>query len=262
MKQQPADSMRRPRGVRRRISRSRQTIVDLMYFSRTIPLIVVERSMPFGKLAKARQSHPERPPWSALFAKAFALVAHEVAALRQIYFSFPIPYLYEYEESAVSIARELDVGAEMAVLPVRIRSPDTLPLAFIRYKINDLDDAQLWQKGFYRTIALTNYLPFFLRRPIWWVALNNPRFRKRIFGTFAISSVGALGADAIVALAPFTSLLTYGPLGDDGKLRVRLMFDHRVYDGATAARVLARLEEVLLGAIYEEIAPKKDGANL
>ena len=40
------------------------------------------------------------------------------------------------------------------------------------------------------------------------------------------------------------------------------MFDHRVYDGATAARVLAQLEEILLGAIYEEIVPEKDGSNL
>ena len=46
---------------------------------------------------------------------------------------------------------------------------------------------------------------------------------------------------------------TYGPLQDDGTLTLRLLFDHRVYDGATAARVLARVEEILLGPIYEEI---------
>ena len=245
--------MPRLRGTRRRVSKSRQMIVDLMYFSRSVPLVTYERSMPFGQLATARQNHPERPPWSALFAKAFALVAEEVATLRQIYFSFPFPYLYEYEESVVSIAKELDLGAEMGILPVRIRRPNKLPLGAIRYKINELDDAQLWQRGFYRTLAITSYLPFFLRRPLWWVALNVPRFRKRFFGTFAISSVGALGADALTAIAPFTSLLTYGPLGDDGTLKVRLLFDHRVYDGATAARVLARLEEMLLGAIYEEL---------
>jgi hypothetical protein len=248
-------------GARRRISRSRQTIIDLVYFSRSIPLVGIERSMSFGKLAMARQSHPERPPWSALFAKAFALVADEVAALRQIYFSFPIPYLYEYEENVVSIAKELEFGDETGVLPVRIRSPDKLPLAAIRHKIDELDDAQLWQRGFYRTLAITNYLPFFLRRPIWWIALNNPRFRKRFFGTFAISSVGALGADAVLGLTPFTSFLTYGPLGDDGKVKVRLFFDHRVYDGATAARVLARLEETLLGPIYEEIASETNSPN-
>jgi hypothetical protein len=88
----------------------RQMVVDVMHFSKSIPLVAVERSMPFAELAKARGSHPERPPWGALFAKAFGLVAKEYAALRQTYFSFPFPYLYEYEESAVSIAHEVNLG--------------------------------------------------------------------------------------------------------------------------------------------------------
>jgi hypothetical protein len=232
---------------------SRQMIVDLMYFSGSVPLIAVERSMPFRELAKARANHAQRPPWSALFAKAFGLVAEEFVVLRQTYFSFPYPYLFEYEESAVSIANEQSVGEEIGVLPVRIRNPDKMPLAAIRYKIKELGDAELWQRGFYRMLAAVSYLPFFLRRPIWWIALNVPRFRKRFFGTFGITSVGTLGAELLTPIAPVTSLLTYGPLGEDGTIKVRLLFDHRVYDGATAARVLARLEEILLGPICDEV---------
>jgi hypothetical protein len=227
-------------------------VVDAMYFSKSIPLVAVERSMPFAELAKARRSHPEPPPWGALFAKAFGLAAREYAELRQTYFSFPFPYLYEYEESAVGIAHELTLGEELVVLLVRIRNPDKMPLIAFRYKIAEVIDAER-QRGFYGRFALVSYLPFFLRRPLWWLTLNVPRFRKRFCGTFAITSVGSLGADLLTPRAPVTSLLTYGPLGDDGKLKVRLLFDHRVYDGATAARVLARIEEILLGPIFEEI---------
>ena len=53
--------------------------------------------------------------------------------------------------------------------------------------------------------------------------------------------------------APVTSILTYGPLDGEGMMRVRLLFDHRVYDGAAAASVLARLDEILRGPIYDEI---------
>ena len=250
--------MPRVRGKRRPVSMSRRTVVDLMYFSKSMPLIAVERPMLFGELAKARANHPDRPPWSALFAKAFSLAAEELPVLRQTYFSFPFPYLYEYPESVVSIANELSVGDELSVLPVRIRSPDKMPLQAVRYKINELADAELWQRGFYRTLAVVSYLPFFIRRPIWWMALNVPRFRKRFFGTFGITSVGTLGAELLTPMAPVTSLLTYGPLSDDGILRVRLIFDHRVYDGATAARVLARLDELLRGPIHDEI---KSGTN-
>jgi hypothetical protein len=230
-------------------------MIDLMYFSASVPLIAIERSMHLRELVTVRNCHPQPPLWSAIFAKAFALAADETAALRQSYFRFPFPHLYEYGESMVTIAYEMSVGGEAIVLPVRVRSPDKMSLNAIRSKIVEMADDDLWQRGFYRTFAAVSYLPVFLRRPIWWIVLNIPRSRKRCFGTFAITSVGALGADLLTPRAPITSVLTYGPLDDDGILRVRLLFDHRVYDGGTAARVLARLEELLLGPVHDEIKP-------
>jgi pyruvate/2-oxoglutarate dehydrogenase complex dihydrolipoamide acyltransferase (E2) component len=34
---------------------------------------------------------------------------------------------------------------------------------------------------------------------------------------------------------------------------VRLLFDHRLFDAATGARALARLEEILTGRIQDEL---------
>ncbi|HEY0438608.1 MAG TPA: 2-oxo acid dehydrogenase subunit E2, partial [Xanthobacteraceae bacterium] len=64
---------------------------------------------------------------------------------------------------------------------------------------------------------------------------------------------GWLGADLLHPVGPWTTLLTYGPLRADGTVEVRIIFDHRVLDGATAARALARLEEVLNGPILDEL---------
>ncbi len=240
-------------GKYRRVSVSRRMIVDLMYFSNSVPFVSMERSVRFDDVAKAQEDHPDRPPWTALFAKAFAMTAEEFAVLRQTYFQFPFPYLYEYDESAVSIASEHYVDGEAGVLPVPIRRPDKLPLAVVQFKISEMSDDDLWRRGFYRTLAIVRCLPFFLRRPLWWFVLNVPRFRFRFFGTFAVTSVAALGADTLTPRAPVTSVLTYSPLGADGTIKMRLIFDHRVYDGATAARVLARMEEMLLGPILDEI---------
>jgi hypothetical protein len=248
-------------GSRRRLSLARQTIIDLMYFSKSLPLIAVERVMHIGDLARARANHPERPPWSALFAKAFGVVAQELAPLRQAYFPVPFPHIFEYDENVVSIAHELHLGGDLAVLPVRIRSPETWPIAAFRYKIMEMGSADLRRGGFYRWLALVSHFPFFLRRPVWWTVLNVPRLRKRFFGTFAVTSVGALGAELLTPRAPVTSLLTYGPIGDDGHVRVRLLFDHRVYDGAIAARALARLEEILLGSIKSELCEGRGAAG-
>ena len=54
-------------------------------------------------------------------------------------------------------------------------------------------------------------------------------------------------------IVPFlTSTLHYGLL-DEGRLDMRLTIDHRVLDGAAAARILVALENVLAGEIMEEV---------
>ena len=50
-----------------------------------------------------------------------------------------------------------------------------------------------------------------------------------------------------------TASLHYGLFDDDGNLDVRLTFDHRVLDGAAAARCLVALEQTLLGDILAEL---------
>jgi hypothetical protein len=42
-------------------------------------------------------------------------------------------------------------------------------------------------------------------------------------------------------------------MDSEGKLMVRLNFDHRIFDGALAARVLIRLEQVLNSSILDEL---------
>jgi len=243
-------------GTWRRISPSRQMIIDLMYFSTSLPLVSVERTMSLDSVVKARARHQERPPWSAIFAKSFGLVAKEIAPLRQVYLAVPVPHIFEYEESFVSIAYETNIEGEAIVLPVRIRRPDKLPITGFRHKIDEMQNDYLGRRGFYRILEVISYLPVVIRRTIWWIALNIPHLRKRFLGTFVITSVGFLGANLLTPIAPFTSLLTYGPIQDDGRLTVRLVFDHRLYDGATAARALARLEELLVSCICEELDPR------
>jgi hypothetical protein len=50
-----------------------------------------------------------------------------------------------------------------------------------------------------------------------------------------------------------TTLLNYGVIDSDGDVSVRIIYDHRVMDGATVARALARLEQILNTSILGEI---------
>jgi pyruvate/2-oxoglutarate dehydrogenase complex dihydrolipoamide acyltransferase (E2) component len=48
-------------------------------------------------------------------------------------------------------------------------------------------------------------------------------------------------------------LLNYGIIEPDGAVSVRIIYDHRVMNGATVARALNRLEEILTTTIVEEL---------
>ena len=69
-----------------------------------------------------------------------------------------------------------------------------------------------------------------------------------------MSTVAGEGADNRSHPSCLTTSLTYGPLNAAGVMRVTLVFDHRVVDGAPLALGLARLEAILNGPVAEELA--------
>jgi hypothetical protein len=119
-------------------------------------------------------------------------------------------------------------------------------------------------KDFRRTMNFAR-LPLPLRRAFWWICLNFARQRGNYFGTYAVSVYSALQAESLHPLSPITTLLNYGVMGSDGALDVRIIYDHRVMNGATVARALGRLEEVLTTTVLDEVralaAPTKNQAT-
>jgi hypothetical protein len=105
---------------------------------------------------------------------------------------------------------------------------------------------------FHRKLVAVARLPLLARRLILGVCLNVPRLRREI-GTYGVSSAARWRTDLGTSRTPQPCLLSYGPADVDGNVVVRLTFDHRVFDGAVAARALARLEEVLNSSILEEL---------
>ena len=93
-----------------------------------------------------------------------------------------------------------------------------------------------------------------MRRLAWWVGLNvSGRKRAHYFGTFGVSVYAGLGAASLHPLSPLTTTLNYGVIAADGTVDVRLIYDHRVLDGATVARALQDLERALTGEVLTEL---------
>jgi hypothetical protein len=246
--------MARMTGRRVPLSLPRRWIDDLMATSRGVPLVTFERRMALAAVATARRDVDPSPSWVMLFAKAYAIVASRRPELRRAYVPFPVPHLYEADESVASVAVEREYGGEPAVFFGLLRSPDKRPLAELMRRLSEWKRRPLKEvREFCRLLKHTR-LPRPLRRLMWWYGMNTSgRRRARHFGTFGISVTAGLGAAAVNLISPLATTLSYGVLDNDGSLDVRLHFDHRVLDGAPAARALAELENVLRTTIVAEL---------
>jgi hypothetical protein len=235
------------------LSLPRRLICDMMHFAAGVPSIPVQRRMNLAPLLAARAATESRPPWTAIFTKALALVAAEMPELRRAYCKLPWPRLYEYPSSVAAVAVERDFAGEKAVFMLRVKNPAERPLAELAAQIRGATVAPLKEvKEFRRALAAAR-LPRPLRRALGWLGLNLGSKRANFFGTFGVSTYSALGAESLHPISPLTTTLNYGVIDPDGGVDVRLVYDHRVLDGANVARALARMEEVLNGVLCDEL---------
>lgn len=241
------------RGRAIRLSKPRRMVIDGLYFAKALPTIPVQRRMALASVVAARATCRDRPQWSAIFAKAYALVAREFPELRRAYVKIPWPQLYEYPVSTATIIFERDYQGEPGLFSYLVKDPAGLSLADLRQLIRYGATAPIDEVKDYRRSLRVAGLPRIVRRLLWWVGLNIGRQRGNYFGTFGLSVYSALNAESLHPLSPLTTLLNYGFITSDGNVNVRIIYDHRVLDGATVARALASLEKTLNGPIVDEL---------
>ena len=231
-------------GSSRRLSLPRRLLCDLLHFARQISSVPVQRRMDLSSVVDARRKSQPRPSWIVLFAKAYSQVAAETPRLRQTYLSLPFPRLYEHPESVATVAVGREYQGEEAPFFAPLFGPDKQSLSQLDGHLRYYKTTPLWEVSPFRQALRFGRLWRPLRRLAWWYGLNGsgPR-RARRFGTFGISAYSSLGVDSLHPLAPATTVLNYGPIAPDGRMDVRLVYDHRVLDGPVLDRALQRLEE-------------------
>ncbi|WP_439630378.1 hypothetical protein [Gemmata sp.] len=245
------------------LSAPRRFMVDLLHFASQVPGVPVQREMRLGEVRAARAAAAPRPGWPALFLKAFGRVAAEMPELRRAFVRLPWCHLYEYPSSVATVAVEREYAGERAVFFGRVRDPGETALVEVDAQVRALALAPVESVKSFRKMLRFARLPRVVRRTLMWLGLNLPRSRAHQFGTFGLSVYSSLGAESLHPLSPLTVTLTYGVVEQDGSVVVRLVYDHRVLDGATVARALARLEAELNGALCDELramAPAKRAA--
>ncbi len=225
-----------------------------MHFAQQMPAVTVDRRMALAPLAAARHACRRRPSWCVLFVRAFAIVAARRPELRRSYQSFPWPHLYEHPANVAAVVIERDWDGEETPIIAHLPAPEQQPLTDLDASLRGFQSCPIQDFPTLRRLQRMLLLPRPLRRMVWWATLNlHGPSRARYVGTFAISSPASQGAGLLHLLSCVTCTLHYGLIGADGGLDVRLTIDHRVLDGAPAARALADLEGVLVNELLAEV---------
>jgi hypothetical protein len=236
-----------------RLPVGRGAVNDVAVLARAIPLFPVDREMRLAVVADARAAAPRRIGWAACFLKAYAMVAREQPLLRSWLVGRLRSRLATASQSVATLAiNRADEHGGDRLFFARLASPDTLPLVAIQAFIDRHATAPI-DELFRRQLEL-EMVPGWLRRTIlrWNMSSASPKRPGRI-GTFSMSSLAGFAAGNHFHPTLCTTSLCQGPLDDAGRCRVTIIADHRVLDGATVARALERLEQVLGREIAAEL---------
>jgi pyruvate dehydrogenase E2 component (dihydrolipoamide acetyltransferase) len=222
--EQTADTSIAPLTPMRRIVGQRMTLSK-----QTAPHFYVAMDVNMDAVVRSRRGLRERGEDVIPSVNDFILFAcaRALADFSQLNASYSERGLLHYSEIHVGMAVALDEGL---VVPV-IRNADRLTLAELA-----LQSRQLMEKA------------------------KNKKLTPRDYegGTFTVSNLGMLGADSFVAIInpPQCAILAVGRVAErvvaeDGMFAIRSMMtatlsaDHRIVDGALAARFLQRVKKLL-----------------
>ena len=151
------------------------------------------------------------------------------------------------------------IGEQPAVFFGAIASPDTKSVEEISTELRQYAESDMQDLVQRDRPKMVNGMPAWIRRLILWVGIRVPRVRLAYLGaTFGLSSMGKSITTAIIP--PCLSTSTFGiglvsdrPVARSGKVEIRpvmtvtLNFDHRLIDGAPAARFMADVKRLMEG---------------
>ncbi len=245
------------------LSLARRMIGDFLAVSQPIPLAHGERRIDIRPLRAAVAAARPRPNWLPLFFKAYAIVAAARPVLRRMYVRRPWPRLYEHGENVGSVVISRVLEGDEALLYLPITSPEKRPLTEIDTLLKEAREKPIADIPAFRRQVRLGRLPAPIRKAAYQLGMDwMPRQRVRLLGTFGMSVLASMGIANLTTWVPWTTMIHYTPFDETGSMFLRIAIDHRVLDGLEVAYALREMEEVLNGAILEEVRqlPRKDVA--
>ena len=234
------------------ISRNRALVLDLLALSARQAYYPAEQTFELAELIELRASARRRISWTVLFMKAYATVAAEIPQLMQAYSRWPWPRICQSPENVAMVTINREYRGEERLCWGRFMHPERQSLGELQEAL-DAYQREPVDQVFRRQVRLSQ-CPTLLRRAALWLNLNFARGRRaKRLGTFSMSSLA--GQQTLNRFHPtfLTTSLTFGPFDEQGRTLVTLICDHRVLDGALAARALSSLQDALRSTLAGEL---------
>jgi len=240
------------------MSIGRRFVYDIITAGMRIPLVTIQKDMDVADLMGPRRSAPGKPSWCSIFTKAYAKVVATRPEMRRACLTFPWIRMFEYEMTAGHVTTEVSIDGEDALAFIPIFSPEACPLEEIDRQLAVSRQDPRGLRPMAHGLFMARF-PRLIRRLAYWLALNcSGRLRALYFGTFGVTTVGNWGVESVRPIAPAISILHYGAISPDGKVSIRLTYDHRVLDGIGPSRALNEMEAFLHTAILDELTTLND----
>jgi len=157
------------------------------------------------------------------------------------------------------------IGQQPAVFFGAIESPDSKPLVQVAEELRAYGEDDISSVPQLDIEDRFNNMPWLFRRFILWLGMRFPKVRLRYMGaTFGLSSLGKFGCRGLIPPCVSTSTFGVGTIEPravvrEGAIVVRPMmtlilnFDHRLIDGAPAARFMQDVQKLLEGELQQHI---------
>jgi len=206
------------------------------------------------EVAQLRQTVIPRIGWAAIVMKAYAVMAASHPPLRQFFMKWPWAHLYEHPHQVGRVAVSRECDGEDWLFFATVQTPEQKTLPEIQAIIDAAQVEPVDSVPLFRLQRVFSILPTLLRRIVWWGVLNiSGGVRAGLTGTAGLTTVAGSGGISVHPPTLGNIVMTYGPLADDGTMRVTFVYDHRIFDGRTIAGYMQEFEAVLKDVIHQEL---------
>ncbi len=242
--------------------RGRWNILDLIEMGRaSVPTyLLCDVDMTWAESLRTKLANlGRRVTITAIILKAIAIAQRHHPATRTALLPWGRVVTFNEIVAGFTVERHVDCGP--AVFLGTIHQPDTKSIEEIASELQDYGQKTIEEVP---QLAIENRfagMPWLFRKLILWLGTRIPSVRLRyLSATFGLSSLGKYGIKWLVPPSVCTSIFGVGSVDDravvrNGNVEIRPMlsltynFDHRLIDGAPAARFLDEIKNLMEGGL-------------